>query len=563
MKKKIVNNFYKSHNNLNFNVNTDENIKTAYLNSNLWKLSIRIILPSLLLTLLLGIYIFIDQMLIINLVPKDGNNYLRDYFDSVGKLYLYEKIVNFVNETKQEIVSINNKDFIVYASNQVGVFSLIVLSFGYLISAGGAVLFSKYSATQEFDLRRKVIISTIYSSFIFSIISTVIMIVIQNYILSAMMPSSQTIKDDVLQGISTSITVDELRNYFDTYYDGIVYQASRYVYFVNGSIIFSCFTNLIVFYLRGENNSLIPTIIGIICNFLNIILDVIFIIVAKIGIMGGGLATFLGQFINFIILIGYLYNLNIKNKTTILFSYLKDYKIDFKIVFNSIMLGSSTFLRELSLAIANIVYVPIFMNTVGNIDNNALLSFARLAASPIYNLFFFAIFGIIDGLRPIISYNYSIKRYDRVKKTFWIGTIYSLIYSIIVIAFVFALVPNVNSILVALNVKDSYDKHNLLILLASMFLQFPFISLSISGLAIFQSANKKLMNTILSIMQGAITFYPVLFTMSSIATSTSSIFVMVFTGFTNILLSSIIIFICTILFLYKYSNKQSFISKKI
>lgn len=554
-----------------FLLNKDQKIENAYLNSNLWKLSLKVILPSLLLTLLLGIYIFIDQMLIINLVPQDGHNYLKNYFDSVNKTDLYSQIEKFILDYRnpanhtflpsdgkiKDIVSNDIKGFIVYTSNQVGVFTLIVLSFGYLISSGGAVLFSKYTATQEVDLRKKVISSTFYSSFIFGIIATVIMLVIQNYILASMMPSASTIKDDALNSFvnPNNITVAQLRDYFSTYYDAVVEQGSKYIYFINAGIIFSCFINLIVFYLRGENNNFVPTLVGVLCNVLNIILDVIFIVVIKIGIMGGGLATFLGQLVNFASLALYLWYLNRKNKTVILLNYLSNCRINFKIVFNSILLGSSTFLRELSLAVANIVYVPVFMNTVGSIDSAALNSFANLAASPIYNLFFFAIFGIIDGIRPIVSYNYSIKKYDRVKKAFYIGTVYSLIYSVIAITFVFSLVPNVNSILESLNAKTEYDKHNLLILLASMFMQFPFISLSISGLAIFQSANKKVMNIILSIMQGVITFYPILFTMSAIASSTNNTTVMVFTGFTNILVSSIIIFICTLVFLYKFIDK--------
>lgn len=567
MSNKYIDNYLKK-NNPNFKSELDNVVNQLYQNENIFKVSFKVVLPSLLLTLLMGIYIFIDQMLIINLVPLDGHNYLEQYFSSINQIDLYTKISNFMNDNpSSQLLITDNKSFIVYTTNQLGVFSLIVLSFGYLISAGSAVLFSKSIALNQNDYRQKITSTSFYSSLIFAILATIIMMVIQNYVLDSMMPSSSTLKESDFNNLVNNygVTFNDVQNYFNIYYhQAVVYQASRYIYFINAGIVFSCYINLFVFYLRAEAKNLVVTIIGVVANILNIIFDIIFIVVLKVGIMGGGFATFLGQFINIFVILMYLIYLNKKDWTSIKFEYLKDIKLDYKIVLNSITLGSSTFLRELSLAIANIVYVPIFLNTIGHIDNNALNSFAKLAASPIYNLFFFAIFGIIDGLRPIISYNYSIKNYKRVRQTFYVGTLFSLVYSFVVIGLVFAIIPNSKTILESLNVSVndpnmySYDKNNLLILLASMMLQFPFISLSISGMAIFQSANKKVMNFILSIMQGALTFYPILYSMSAIALSTNNAIVMVFTGFTNIAVSSIIILIFTLLFLYKYIDTNMF-----
>lgn len=144
-------------------------VNNIYEKNNLWKLSAKIIIPSLLLSLLLGIYIFVDQLLLINLVPKDGHNYLFDYFRKNNELALFEKISNWLNDSKNiegflPPVSVDNKDFIVYCINQLGVFSLIVLSFGYLISAGISVLFGKNIAQKNEDKLKTILSSGFYSS---------------------------------------------------------------------------------------------------------------------------------------------------------------------------------------------------------------------------------------------------------------------------------------------------------------------------------------------------------------------------------------------------------------
>lgn len=538
----------------------NQSIDNAYGKENLWKLSFKTILPSLLLTLLFGIYIFVDQILIVNLVPKDGHNYLQTYFQNIGQLDLYNRISQYISSNQNISLSVSNNisDFIAYpTSNLIGPFSLIILSFGYLISAGGAVLFSKSLALNDNDLHKKVVWNTFYATIIFSVVATILMIFIQDPILKTMVPQNVYV-NEVIGNNSNNITIDELNQYLKLYYQGTVDQANQYIYWINGGILLTCLTNLFIFYLRGESKNLWVTLMGVFANILNVVLDVILLSVVKTGIMGGGIATFSGQFVNLLLISIYLIYLNKKQQTTIKFNLFKIKKniFDFKILTTSFLLGSSTFLRELSLAIANIVYVPIFMSTVGTIDTLSLQSYSSLVASPIYNLFFFSIFGIIDGMRPIISYNYSLKQYNRVKVSFWIGLSTALVYSFLVISLTFSIIPYNQTILPLLNAKSDFDQQNLFTLLLSMMWQFPFISLSVSGLALFQSANKKIANIVLSITQGAITFYPILYIMSFIALSTNNVNVMVFTGFTNIVVSSLIIFGFSLFFISLFKNNK-------
>ncbi|MCF0217990.1 MAG: hypothetical protein HUJ42_03040 [Malacoplasma sp.] len=538
----------------------EKKIFDVYGKMNIWKLGLNVIIPSLLLTLLFGIYIFVDQMIIINLVPNDGHNYLLNWFTSQNQADLYNRVSDYIAQNPNEnlVVSNNIHGFIVYpTSNLIGPFSLIILSFGYFISAGSAVIFSKALATKDYQLKDKVLWNSFYATIAFSVVATIIMVLIQNSVLNLMVSKTHTVTT-VIGNNSEGVTAADLNNYLTLWYNGTIDLANQYIYWMNGAILFSCLSNLFVFFIRAEGYNLWITLIGIFANIANIIFDVILIVVLKKGIMGGGIATFLGQFLNCFGLLVYLVILNHKDKTFIKFRSLFKIKDCFsaKIIFDSFLLGSSTFLRKLSSAVANIVYVPVFMATMQAISPVALNSYSQLAPTPIYNLFYFAIFGIIDGMRPIISYNYSQKNYKRVKEGFWIGIFTAIVYSFIVISLVFSIVPNNNAILKSLNANSDYDKQNLFYLMLSQMWQFPFLALSVGGLALFQSTNKKTWNIIASLTPGVFCFYPIIFIMSSIAIQTNAVTVMVFTGFTNNVVSSFVLLAYSIYFIALFSNKK-------
>lgn len=550
--------------------NFDNNTNEFYKKENIWIISLKVVLPSLLLTLLFGIYIFIDQLLIINLIPNDNINYYQNYFIKTNNLHLlnevqmiYDKLLN--NNIAIENIGFtifDNKNFINYAASQIGVFSLIVLSFGYLISAGSSILYSHSYALKNEERKKQVFQSSFYGTLLFSIISITLMILIQKPILQSILPNTtyNPTNEVINSGLLTQSDYDLISLYKTTYYNGAIEQSQNYLYFLNASIGFSCFANLFVFYLRAEGKNLWITIIGVCSNISNILLDVLFIEI-KLGMLGSGMATFFGMLFNMLGLLIYVLYLIKHKKTSISFVSLKKFNINIKILFISICLGSGNFLRELSLAIANIIYLQVFYSTFASITNGLQAAdiITKIVASPIYNLFFFSIFGIIDGLRPIISYNYALKNYKRVKDAFWVGITLGTIYTILVNIIVFSSLTNsfiLNFFLPVSPNEFDLGYKILIILLMSMMFQLPFIALSVGGLSIFQSTGKIFMNFILSLMQGTITFYPVLFSMSAISKSLDNYNIMIFTGLTNIIISSIIIFTSAILYLYIYMGKK-------
>jgi hypothetical protein len=74
----------------------------------------------------------------------------------------------------------------------------------------------------------------------------------------------------------------------------------------------------------------------------------------------------------------------------------------------------SAFLIDISFAVANAFYIPILANTAVSINfghakgNGMYFQTIEGATMPTLNLIFITIYGIVDGERLIVAYNYSL-----------------------------------------------------------------------------------------------------------------------------------------------------------
>lgn len=337
--------------------------------------------------------------------------------------------------------------------------------------------------------------------------------------------------------------------------------ASNYLWFLSSSIFLVSLINFYVFFLRAEGTNLWITVLGVSANLINIACDYLLIAIAKIGMIGSGLATLISYLFNILGLILYTQFLSKNHQTNLGLKNLVGFIIKIRLLFVSFVLGLGTFLRDISLTIANILYIPVWITTVSQTGWAGIINDAgAVSVIPIYNLVFFAIYGVIDGMRPIIAFNYAQKNYQRLKKTFYTAIIISLIYAIMVNILIY--IPTYasttdNQFLNFLGANNVQSRMLILrVLMPSMLLQLPFLSLAVAGLGIFQATGKMWLNIILSVLQGLITFFPVLYTMAAISLQMKSWAVMFYAGFTNIVISSLIIFIFAMVYIYRYMGKK-------
>lgn len=208
--------------------------------------------------------------------------------------------------------------------------------------------------------------------------------------------------------------------------------------------IISCFTSFIAIMFLFEmivrvigkpNISLVSMIISV---ALNIILDYLLINKFNLGIKGAALATGISYTMAFLInMIPFV------SKRTIINLYKG--KFDKSVLFQMIYNGSSEGVSSISNAISMFLFNTALMKIAGE---NGIAAFSII--NYIAQVGYMVLFGISDGIRPIISYNFGAENENRVNKTLKI----SIIVNIIIGAIIFIVMATLSKQLIEIFLKD-------------------------------------------------------------------------------------------------------------
>ncbi|GAA0857016.1 MULTISPECIES: MATE family efflux transporter [Clostridium] len=159
------------------------------------------------------------------------------------------------------------------------------------------------------------------------------------------------------------------------------------------------------YYARVDGNPTISLIMSSVGLILNVILDYLFIVIFKIGVLGAALGTFFSITVSAII--GLIYFLS--NNSNLKFSKPKLY---FKDLWNSCYNGSSEMFTEFSTGITTFLFNISILHYYG--ENGV----AAMSIITYMYYFFIAIyFGITVGISPVISYNYGAKNKEKIKES--------------------------------------------------------------------------------------------------------------------------------------------------
>jgi len=171
-------------------------------------------------------------------------------------------------------------------------------------------------------------------------------------------------------------------------------------------------------YLRAEGfarEAMFAMLLGI---FVNTVLDYIFIFPLNMGIRGAALATILGKFATLLYLIWYF-----SSSKSIISIKLRYLKLQKHILKPSLSVGLSGFGMRSSSSFANIV----LNHTLGALGGETAIAIFGIIYKT--TLFFgMPLFGLNQGMQPIVGYNYGAEKYDRVKDTIRLVIKYSLLY---------------------------------------------------------------------------------------------------------------------------------------
>lgn len=176
-------------------------------------------------------------------------------------------------------------------------------------------------------------------------------------------------------------------------------------------------------YLRAEGfarDAMIAMLLGIAVNTL---LDYLFIFPLDMGIKGAAWATIAGKFTTLLYLIRYF--ASSKSIISIKLRYLKLQK---HILKPSLLIGLSGFGMRSSSSYANIV----LNHTLGALGGDTAIAIFGIIYKT--TLFFgMPLFGLNQGMQPIVGYNYGAQKYERVKHTVKLVIKYSLIYGAVAV----------------------------------------------------------------------------------------------------------------------------------
>lgn len=144
----------------------------------------------------------------------------------------------------------------------------------------------------------------------------------------------------------------------------------------------------------------------------NIVFDWLFTMVIPLGVSGVAIATVMGQFATMVWVLHYF-----TKKGNIRLNF-KGFRPDFALTSKVMLIGLSPALVQLAMASVNIIYNNLLMNYGNDI---------AVSAFSVYNsamtIAIMPIFGINQGVQPIVGYNYGAQKYDRVRRTMLYGVI--------------------------------------------------------------------------------------------------------------------------------------------
>ena len=330
-----------------------------------------------------------------------GNN--KDFLGTqpVGKLLLKLSIPTVVAQLINMLYNIVDRIFIGHIPNAgslaltgVGVcmpIIMIVSAFAGLVSSGGAPRASISMGKGDMDSAEKTLGGCFLLQVVISVILTAVLLIFG--------------EDLLLVFVASENTIEYATEYLNIYAVGTVFV--QLTLGMNAFVTAQGFTKV----------SMVSVAIGAI---LNIVLDPIFIFGLHMGVGGAALATIISQAVSCIVVVSFLCSRKTQLKLK-----RKNLNISPKVVFPCIALGTATFIMQASESVISVCFNSSLLKYGGDIAVGAmtiLTSVMQFAMLPLQ--------GIAQGAQPITSYNYGAKNTERVKKTFRILLITSLIYSV-------------------------------------------------------------------------------------------------------------------------------------
>ena len=188
-----------------------------------------------------------------------------------------------------------------------------------------------------------------------------------------------------------------------------------------GGLIFNVIYNMATGILNAAGNSKKPLVYLAIASFTNIILDLLFIKIFKLGVMGAAIATDISQAISCILAIGYL--LKVKSDYKL---YIKDLKINKETAVKIIKIGLPTAIQNMVISFSNVLV----QSSVNAYGATAMAGYAAYLKIDGFNIL--PVLSISMAVTTFTGQNVGANRLDRVKKGMYSSLIMVRVYTVFI-----------------------------------------------------------------------------------------------------------------------------------
>lgn len=170
-------------------------------------------------------------------------------------------------------------------------------------------------------------------------------------------------------------------------------------------------------FIRSEGNPRIAMYTMLVGAVSNTILDPIFIFVFDWGMKGAAIATIMSQALSAVCVM--LYFLRGKSLLKI---HMRSLRLRLSYIGNIFSLGAASFAMQVAASVLNFIMNKSLSTYGGDIAISGMG-----IVNSITTLMIMPIFGINQGVQPIIGYNYGAQKYDRVKEAYKLAVIFATI----------------------------------------------------------------------------------------------------------------------------------------
>lgn len=199
---------------------------------------------------------------------------------------------------------------------------------------------------------------------------------------------------------------------------GYTHTYARIIFWISPFLIVQTMLQTLFVTAGKPNLGLIITIIG---GGINIVLDYLFIVVLNMGIEGAALATAIGMVVPAVLGIFYFF---FATKSLLYFT---KFKVEWNILLQSSINGSSEMVTNLSSSIVTFAFNVLMLKFIG-VDGVAavtILLYVMFVLTPFF-------MGYSVGIAPIISYNYGRQSINQLKSIFKNSMIFIGVSSILI-----------------------------------------------------------------------------------------------------------------------------------